>query len=132
MQIILPVFFIFTIYSVFNTYLPLVLSSLGYNITQTGFLISIFDFSGTFISLFCISFIEKQKNYGIPLLLLTIPCIFIPIPLNISHNFYITALCLFIYAIGFRGLVPVSDSIINNILGSISRDYGKIRAVGSF
>lgn len=131
MQIVIPVFFIFTIYSVVNTYLPLVLSSIGYNITQTGFLISIFDFSGTFLTMICVSFIEKKRNYGIPLLLLTLPCVILSIPINTIHNFHITALCLFIYAIGYRGLVPVSDSVINNILGSRSRDYGKVRSVGS-
>ena len=131
MQIVFPVFFIFTIYSVVNTYFPVLLSIIGYSIENIGLLLAIFDIAGTFIAMPCISLIGKSKNYGLGLFLLLLPCIIIPFPLIKFPVFALSAICLSVYAVGYKSLIPVSDAIITNILDGNDSEYGKIRVVGS-
>lgn len=131
MQIVFPVFFIFTIYSVVNTYLPVLLSIVGYNIENIGLLLAIFDIAGTFIAMPCVSLVSKSKNYGLALFLLLLPCIIMPFPLINFPVFALSAVCLSLYAIGYKSLIPVSDAIITNILDGNDSEYGKIRVVGS-
>ena len=94
MQIVFPVFFIFTIYSVVNTYLPVLLSIVGYNIENIGLLLAIFDIAGTFIAMPCVSLVSKSKNYGLALFLLLLPCIIMPFPLINFPVFALSAVCL--------------------------------------
>jgi PPP family 3-phenylpropionic acid transporter len=132
MQMALPVFFIFTIYAVVNAQLPLFLAASGYSITQVGVLLAVFECFGTICTLLLSPGVEKQKNYGIPLLLYGLLTVFLPLPVLRLHRFFIVAVCLGIYAVGYKGMVPLSDTVINNMLGDKRSDYGKVRAVGSF
>ncbi|QTQ16223.1 MFS transporter [Treponema parvum] len=131
MQIIIPVFFIFTVNAVVNTYLPIILAYVGYDIAKIGVLLSIFDFTGTFAALPCIYLIEKRNKYGVDLFFILLPCILLPVPIITVHNFLFSALFMGVYSIGYKCMFPVSDTVINNILIGRYNDYGKVRAIGS-
>ena len=53
------------------------------------------------------------------------------LPLLRFHSFFVTGVCLGIFAIGFKGMVPVLDGFTTKALGQYHNQYGKIRALGS-
>jgi len=132
MQMALPIFFIFTIYAVNASQLPLFFVKEGYSITEVGILLAVFECFGTFCTFLLSPYVERQKNYGIPLLISALLTLVLPFFFLGIHSFIIASVCLGIYAIGYRGLIPLSDAMVNRVLGSRSSDYGKVRAIGSF
>ncbi len=132
MQMALPIFFIFTVYAVINAQLPLFLTAAGYTVTEVGILLAVFECFGTFCTFLLTPVVERQKNYGLPLLLYSLLTLILPLPIIGIHHFTIAAVALGLYAVGYRGLVPLSDAIVNNVLADKSSDYGKVRAIGSF
>lgn len=124
-------FFLFTVYGVVSAYMPLVLRGTGYSVSQVGILMGIFEVAGLVFPLAIGSLVEKKGNYGITMLLLALVLVIVPIPMVGIPNFWVAAFCLAIYAIGYKGSVPVSDSFTNKLLGDNCNDYGKIRVSGS-
>ncbi|ULQ59687.1 MFS transporter [Brucepastera parasyntrophica] len=126
-----PLFFLFSIYGVINTYLPILLSSLGYGPGEIGIFLGLFEASGLLFPIFISSRIDKRGNYGQILLLFGI-LMFAVMPLLLAVNtFWFTALVLIVYAVGFKGAIPVSDALVYRLLGSETEKYGRIRVFGS-
>jgi PPP family 3-phenylpropionic acid transporter len=131
MQMIVPVFFLFAIYGVVNTILPLILRSMGYSVTVVGILLSVFEIAGLIFPFIASPFIEKHRKYTLTLILLGLLMIIIPFPLVKVTGFWMSACCLALYAIGYKGAVPLSDSMTNALLGERRNDYGRVRVAGS-
>lgn len=131
MKMSIPVFLLFSIYGVVNTYLPLFLRTMGYSASTVGFLLAVFEISGLVIPFLLSPLISKKGIYGIFLFISGLVMTIIPYPLLKTTGFLFTALFLAIYAAGFKGIVPVSDSLINKLLGVNRADYGRVRVMGS-
>lgn len=131
MKLALPIFFLFSVYGVINNYLSLILRSMGYSATITGTLLSIFEIGGIIFPLLLSSLIEKKGTYGLFLLLCGIIMIIVPIPFLSYQYFTITAFCLLVFALGFKGAVPVSDTVVTMYLGADRAKYGMVRSMGS-
>ncbi len=48
-----------------------------------------------------------------------------------ARSFAVTALMLALFAVGYKGAVPVADALSSRLLGPNSSDYGKVRVMGS-
>lgn len=131
MKMSIPVFLLFSIYGVVNTYLPLFLRTMGYSASNVGFLLAVFEVSGLLIPFILSPIISKKGIYGIFLFISGIAMTIIPYPLIKTSGFLLTALFLALYAAGFKGIVPVSDSLINTLLADKRADYGRVRVMGS-
>ncbi len=132
MQMTGVIFTLFTIYAVVNSHLSLLLREMGYSATLVGILMSVFEIAGVIVPLVVCPLVEKKKAFGSFLLLTAILMILIPIPLLKIWNPWITALCLCLFAVGYKASVPVSDSMTNALLGAHPERYGMVRASGSF
>ena len=131
MPLALPIFFLFSIYGVVSVYLPIILTSMGYTATQVGLLLGIFEGAGVVLPLVMSLRREQGRGYGLPLLLMGALMAMVPFPLVRLERFYLTALFLVCYSLGYKGAVPLSDSLINKVLGDRRDDYGKVRVAGS-
>lgn len=131
MPLALPIFFLFSIYGVVSVYLPIILTSMGYTATQVGLLLGIFEGAGVVLPLAMSLRREQGRGYGLPLLLMGALMVVVPFPLVRLGGFYFTALFLVCYSLGYKGAVPLSDSLINKVLGERRDDYGKVRVAGS-
>lgn len=128
---IFPMFFLFTVYGVVSAYLPIMLRGIGYSLSQVGILMGIFEVAGLVFPLAMGSLVEKKGNYGVPMLLLAFLLMIVPLPMISLKGFWVTSICLSLYAIGYKGSVPVVDSFTNRLLGENRNNYGKIRVAGS-
>ena len=127
----LPLFLLFAIYGVVNAYLPILLSSLGYSATVIGFLQGIFDASGLLFPIFISAKVDRKGNYGAVMVLLGLLMILVLPVLVVLRNVWITAAVLAVFAIGFKGAVPVADALVSSILGDNRTNYGRVRVLGS-
>jgi PPP family 3-phenylpropionic acid transporter len=127
----IPIFFLFTIYSIANVYLPLFLRNMGYTATLVGFLMACFEISGLIFPMILSPLIAKKGKYSLFLIIFASAMIIIPFPLYSIPGLGVAAICLSLYAIGLKGAVPVSDSLVNSILGEKRDNYGKVRVAGS-
>lgn len=127
----LPLFLLFAVYSVFNTYLSILLSGLGYSPAMIGVLQGIFEVSGFIFPVFVSSRVDKSGRYGQAMVAFALLMALVLPPLVIFRNFAVTALSLAVFAIGFKGAVPVSDALVSRMLGDNRNDYGRIRVLGS-
>lgn len=127
----LPLFFLFSVYGVVNAYLPVLLSSLGYSVSEIGLLLGCFEAAGLSIPIFISSRVDKRGNHGQTVILLTILMIIVLPPLVLFQNFFLSALFLGLLAVGFKGTVPLVDAMISRNMGSDNTNYGKIRVMGS-
>ncbi|MGL4985776.1 MAG: MFS transporter, partial [Treponemataceae bacterium] len=118
-----------------NAYLPLILKNMDYSVATIGILLAIFDFSGLFIAFLISSFAVKKsfqkRDYTIALLVFAFSMVILPIPLILKTGFWFSALFLSLYSIGFKSIIPFSDTLINMVLGKKHMNYGKIRVAGS-
>lgn len=131
MVLALPIFFLFAIYGVVAVYLPIVLTGMGYTATQVGFLLGIFEGAGVLLPLIISPIIEKKGRYGLFLILMGLLMVVIPLPMVKFLGFGATAIFLSIYSFGYKGSVPLSDSLIQRFLKGGGDDYGKVRVAGS-
>ena len=131
MVLALPIFFLFAIYGVVAVYLPIVLTGMGYTATQVGFLLGIFEGAGVILPLIVSPIIEKKGRYGLFLILMGLLMVAIPLPMVKFLGFGATAIFLSIYSFGYKGSVPLSDSLAQSFLGEQGNDYGKVRVAGS-
>ena len=127
----IPLFLLFCVYGVVNTYLPILLFLLGYSPTLIGILQGIFDAAGLIFPIFISSRVDAKGNYGITMILCGAIMAVMPPLLIYVRNFWISAFALAVFAIGFKGAVPVSDALISRMLGTSNTNYGKIRVTGS-
>lgn len=127
----LPLFFLFSVYGVVNAYLPVLLSSLGYSVSEIGLLLGFFEAAGLSIPIFISSRVDKRGNHGQTIIFLTLLMIIVMPPLVLFQNFFWSALFLGLLAVGFKGTVPLVDAMISRKMGSDNTNYGKIRVMGS-
>ncbi len=127
----IPYFFLFAIYGTVNAYLPILLFRLGYTATMIGILQGIFEAAGLLIPIFVSSKVDRKGNYGIVMILMGIMMAAVLPPLVYFRNFWVSAAVLALFAIGFKGSVPVVDALVSRQLGKNNTNYGKIRVMGS-
>ncbi|TAH54153.1 MAG: MFS transporter [Treponema sp.] len=127
----IPFFLLFAVYGVVNVYLPLLLSGLGYSATMIGILQGIFEASGLLFPILISARVDKRGSYGSVMVALGLLMVAVLPLLAISRSFIITALMLALFAIGYKGIVPVADALSSRMLGPDSSDYGKVRVMGS-
>ncbi|MCQ2613817.1 MAG: MFS transporter [Treponemataceae bacterium] len=125
------IFVLFSIYGVISSYLPLIIRALGFSATATGFLMAVFEFAGLIIPLVLSPLVEKTGRYGFFLLIFALLMAVVPFPLVSNTNFLITALLLAVFSVGYKGSVPVSDTLTNIMLGDRTERYGTVRVMGS-
>lgn len=127
----LPLFLLFAVYSVFNTYLSILLSGLGYSPAMIGVLQGIFEVSGFIFPVFVSSRVDKSGRYGQAMVGFALLMVMVLPPLVLFRNFTVTALALAVFAIGFKGAVPVADALVSRMLGDSRNEYGRVRVLGS-
>ncbi len=127
----IPLFFLFCVYGVVNTYLPVFLSSLGYSVPEIGILMGCFEAAGLSIPVLVSSRVDKKGTHGRTVILLSILIILVLPPLVLIRHFLVTAIFLGFLAVGFKGSVPLIDALISRNLGDDTTNYGKIRVIGS-
>ena len=127
----LPYFLLFSIYAVVNTYLPLMLRTLGFSATEIGILLGIIEIAGLSVPFLVTPQLDRTGQYGLIMCVFGLDIAFLLLPILRFRSFFITAVCLGIFAAGLKGLVPVLDGFTAKSLGSRSTQYGKIRAFGS-
>ncbi|MCR5289242.1 MAG: MFS transporter [Treponema sp.] len=125
-----PIFFMFAAHAVKNSYLSLFFSQLGFDVAQVGLLLAVFELSGTILPLLLGRFVEHRRNYGIPLVVYGLLCFAASFPMLLFHNFVISAVSVVFFAAGIKAMVPLSDTVTENILVH-KGDYGKVRTSGS-
>lgn len=131
MYMALPLFSLFSIYAIVNSYLPVFLREMGYSVTIVGILIGIFELAGATLPFFICNIPAKKGNYISFLLYFALIMTLLPFPLLNIPLIPITIVVLAIYAAAFKGAVPVSDSFLNVQFAGKSYMYGRIRAMGS-
>lgn len=125
------IFILFTIYAVVNAYFPVFFRGMGYTVTQVGFLLAILEIAGLIIPFVLAPFIDKTQSHGLFFLIFAFILLVFPIPLFSIHGFVVTAVCIACYAVGFKGAIPVSDSMVSNALKEHQDWYGRVRVAGS-
>lgn len=127
----LPLFLLFAVYGVVNAYLPILLFDLGYSATVIGILQGLFEVSGLIFPIFISSKVDRKGTYGQMMVILGVLMIAVLPPLVMLRNFWVTAVVLCSFAVGYKGIVPVADALVSRILGDNKTNYGKVRVLGS-
>lgn len=127
----IPLFLIFATYGVVNTYLPILLHDLGYGPTMIGVLQGLFEGAGLLFPVFISSKVDRKGNYGLVLILLAVMMVLVLPPLVAFPSFGVTAAALMVFAVGFKGTVPVADAFVSRSLGPKATNYGKVRVLGT-
>ena len=126
-----PYFLLFTIYAVITAYLPITLKAIGFSTAQVGILLGIIEIIGVCAPFFVMQWLDKTGRYGFMMCIFGVDMALLLLPLLRFHSFFVTGVCLGIFAIGFKGMVPVLDGFTTKALGQYHNQYGKIRALGS-
>ena len=127
----IPLFLLFSVYGVVNAYLPVLLSRLGYSATSIGILQGIFEAAGLIFPIFVSSKVDRKGNFGLVMIAFGLMMVVVLPPLVMFGNFWIAAAVLAVFAVGFKGAVPVSDALVSRVLGADKTNYGKVRVMGS-
>lgn len=127
----LPLFVIFAVYAVVNTYLPVLLSSLGYSVTEIGILQGVFEAAGLAFPIFITSRVSRSGRFSIVITALAGLMIVVLPPLIFVRSFWVTSVSLALFAVGYKGTVPLVDTMVSRSLGKKAIDYGKVRVLGS-
>ena len=127
----LPYFLLFSVYAIINSYLPIMLRTLGFSTAQIGILLGVIEIVGVCAPFVITRQLDKTGRYGLVMCIFGFDIALLLLPLLRFHSFFITAICLGIFAAGFKGMVPVLDGFTTKALGQHSDQYGKIRALGS-
>ncbi len=127
----IPYFFLFAVYGAVNAYLPILLFRLGYSATMIGLLQGIFEAAGLVFPIFVSSKVDRKGNYGVVMILMGVLMAAVLPPLVYFRNFWVSAAVLSLFAIGFKGSVPVADALVSRQLGKNNTNYGKVRVMGS-
>ena len=127
----MPYFLLFSIYAIVNTYVPIMLRTLGFSTAQIGILLGVIEIAGVCAPFFITRQLDKTGRYGLAMCIFGFDIALLLLPLLRFHSFLVTALCLGIFAVGFKGMVPVLDGFTTKALRQQDAQYGKIRALGS-
>jgi PPP family 3-phenylpropionic acid transporter len=127
----IPLFLLFCVYGGVNVYLPVLLSGLGYSATMIGLLQGIFEAAGLMFPIFVSSKVDKKGNYGMVMIILGVLMAAVLPALVYFNNFAVAAIVLALFAIGFKGAVPVADALVSRVLGDNRENYGRVRVLGS-
>lgn len=127
----LPYFLLFSVYAIINAYLPIMLRTLGFSTAQIGILLGVIEISGVCAPFFITRQLDRSGRYGLVMCIFGFDIALLLLPLLRFHSFFVTVLCLGIFAAGFKGMVPVLDGFTTKALGRHDAQYGKIRALGS-
>ncbi len=127
----IPYFLLFAVYGAVNAYLPILLFRLGYTATMIGLLQGVFEAAGLLFPIFVSSKVDKKGNYGIVMILTGILMAVVLPPLVHIRNFWASGLFLALFAVGFKGSVPVADALVSRLLGKNNTNYGRVRVMGS-
>ncbi len=127
----IPLFLIFGVYGVVNAYLPVMLSGLGYSVTEIGVLQGMFEAAGMAFPILVNARVDRRGNYVTVITLLALLMIVVLPPLVAFRSFWVTGLLLALLAVGFKGTVPLVDTLVSRSLGGNATDYGKVRVLGS-
>jgi PPP family 3-phenylpropionic acid transporter len=127
----LPLFLLFCVYGGVNVYLPVLLSGLGYSASMIGILQGVFEAAGLIFPVFVSSRVDRKGNYGTVMILLGVLMAAILPLLVLFNHFWVAVPVLALFAIGFKGAVPVADALVSRILGDDRVNYGKVRVIGS-
>lgn len=127
----IPLFLIFGVYGVVNAYLPVMLSDLGYSVTEIGVLQGLFEAAGMAFPIFVNARVDRKGNYVAVITLLAVLMILVLPPLVAFRNFWLTGALLALLAVGYKGTVPLVDTMVSRSLGGDATDYGKVRVLGS-
>ena len=126
-----PYFLLFSLYAIINSYLPIMLRTVGFSTAQIGILLGVIEIVGVCAPFFITRWLDKTGRYGLVMCIFGFDIALLLLPLLRFHSFFVTALCLGIFAAGFKGMVPVLDGFTTKALGRHGAQYGKIRALGS-
>jgi MFS_1, major facilitator family len=126
-----PYFLLFTIYAVITAYLPITLKAIGFSTAQVGILLGIIEIVGVCAPFLVMQWLDKTGRYGFMMCIFGVDMALLLLPLLRFHSFFVTGVCLGIFAVGFKGMVPVLDGFTTKALGQYHNQYGKIRALGS-
>ena len=126
-----PYFLLFTIYAVITAYLPITLKAIGFSTAQVGILLGIIEIVGVCAPFFVMQWLDKTGRYGFMMCIFGVDMALLLLPLLRFHSFFVTGVCLGIFAVGFKGMVPVLDGFTTKALDQHNDQYGKIRALGS-
>ncbi len=132
MSMWLPAFLLYGALVPINIYLPLFLRDMGYSMGIVGVLLALAEFSGLIVPFLLSNVIDKTRQYGLFAIIYGLLMVFLPIPLMYIEGAAFSALFLAVYAVGYRGVIPVTDSHISYLLGKNIHRYGMVRAIGSF
>jgi len=127
----IPYFLLFSVYAIVNTYLPIMLKTFGFSTADIGIFLGIIEIAGVCVPFFITPQLDKTGRYAPVMSLLGLDIAFLLLPLLRFHSFFITAVCLGLFAVGLKGIVPVLDGFTAKALGRHNARYGKIRALGS-
>lgn len=127
----IPYFLLFSLYAIINSYLPIMLRTMGFSTAQIGILLGVIEIVGVCTPFFIMWQLDKTGRYGLVMCIFGFDIALLLLPLLRFHSFFVTALCLGIFAAGFKGMVPVLDGFTTKALGRHDAQYGKIRALGS-
>ena len=127
----LPYFLLFAIYAIVNSYLPLTLRALSFSASDIGILLGVMEVVGSLVPFFITPHLDKTGRYDRVMILLGIDITLLLLPVYRFHSFFITAICLALFSVGYKGFVPVLDGFTAKALGVNRSQYGKIRALGS-
>lgn len=131
MQNEIPYILLSAVYGVINTYLPIVLAVRQFSKGEIGMLLAIIEITGLSIPFFITAKLDKNGRYGLTMILLGLSMGMAIGALLWFRSFWVTAVCLAVFAIGSKGLVPILDSFTAKILRNDPKKYGAIRAFGS-
>lgn len=126
-----PYFLLFTIYAVITAYLPITLKAIGFSTAQVGILLGIIEIVGVCAPFLVMQWLDKTGRYGFMMCIFGVDMALLLLPLLRFHSFFVTGVCLGIFAVGFKGMVPVLDGFTTKALDQHNDQYGKIRALGS-
>lgn len=127
----IPLFLLFCVYGTVNTYLPVMLSGLGYSITEIGLLQGMFEAAGLVFPVLISSRVDRRGNYGSANVILALCMIAVLPPLIAVRQFWLSAVLLMILAVGYKGTVPLVDAMVTRRLGKGNTNYGTVRVMGS-
>ena len=121
----------FCIVSIVNAYLSLFLYSFGYSATEIGFLFGLFNISAILVPFFLLPLISKRNRYSLWLVMLGLVMLLSSWMLFSLKGFVFTAAMMIVFGGAYQCVIPVSDSLINTVLGEKQEQYGIIRSAGT-
>mgnify|MGYP002740656595 FL=1 len=90
----MPYFLLFSIYAIVNTYLPIMLRTLGFSTAQIGILLGVIEIAGVCAPFFITRRLDKTGRYGLVMCIFGFDIALLLLPLLHSHSFFVTAICL--------------------------------------